>query len=89
MKTIYKNELQLLDEQIITIPFGAEILTVQTQRETPCLWFLVDPNEGRLQEIKIAIHGTGHIIHEPRFKKYLGTFQLQGGSFVGHAFEII
>lgn len=42
-KTIYKYPLDVTDVQEIKLPVGAEILTVQAQNGTLCLWALVDP----------------------------------------------
>jgi hypothetical protein len=47
MKTIWKFKLENLDTQILTLPKNAELLTVQTQSETPCLWALVSPKNQR------------------------------------------
>ena len=89
MKTIWKFELETINEQKITIPTGAELLSVQTQYGAPCLWALVDTesiNESRYFEIL----GTGHMMDNIKYnRKYIGTYQLHQGSFVGHLFEII
>jgi hypothetical protein len=70
------------------IPRGATLLAVQTQNEVPCLWALVDvsaPKECRTLEI----YGTGHTMPKDFSKRvYLGTFQLAGGRFIGHVFEV-
>ena len=42
MKRIYKYQLIVTDRQDVQLPEGAEILTIQTQVDTPCLWALVD-----------------------------------------------
>ena len=54
---VYKYELEITDEQIIRLPFAAEILTVQMQRDKCCLWALVDPRN-ELNERTICIYGT-------------------------------
>ena len=87
-KTIWKFELETTDNQTLKMPVGAEILTVQTQSDKPCLWALVDPNaekEGRF----IEIFGTGHPVGYDMGidRKYIGTYQLHGGSLVFHVFE--
>ena len=46
---------------------------------------LVDP-DAKLVDRDISIHGTGHPLpNDPG--TYIGTFQLQGGAFVFHAFD--
>lgn len=85
MKTIYKYSFSTADEVEITMPLGAEILTVQTQNETPCIWALVDPgNEPGTRHFRIF--GTGHPVNVDGF--YHGTYQLHGGRLVFHIFEI-
>ena len=87
MKTMYKYQLNVTDFQTIQMPKGAKILTVQVQSAYgPCLWALVDPTQ-ELENVKIRIAGTGHPIEED-IVKHIGTFQLQGGALVFHAFVI-
>lgn len=86
MKTIWKYELQITDEQGVEMPFGAEILTVQEQFDKPCIWCLVDCDAKKALR-KIRIVGTGHPI-EPEFEgKYVGTFQVYGAGGVFHVFD--
>ena len=87
-KTIWKFELETTDNQTIEMPVNAEILTVQTQNETPCMWALVDPTEKKEKRF-IEVFGTGHDVHYDMgvSRNYLGTYQLHGGSLVFHVFE--
>jgi len=87
-KTIWKFELETTDNQTIEMPVNAEILTVQTQNEIPCIWALVDPTETKEKRF-IEVFGTGHDIHYDMgvSRNYLGTYQLHGGSLVFHVFE--
>lgn len=86
-KTIWKYELKTTDVQQVYMPIGAEILTVQTQLERPCLWALVDP-QAEKETRGIMIYGTGHPVPtEPYPHKYIGTYQLSDGSLVFHVFE--
>ena len=95
MKTIWKFPLEVTDLQKISVPKDSTILTVQAQREVPCLWVLVDAekeSEERFirivkEERSIRIAGTGHPILE-KLSRYIGTFQLREGSFIGHVFEV-
>lgn len=88
MKTIYKYPLKVDDFQIVTMPRGAEILTVQAQREQPCIWALVDTdNDSEERHIRMA--GTGRSINSrDKLLRYIGTFQLAGGNLIFHVFEI-
>lgn len=83
---IYKYELEITDEQIIRLPFNAELLTVQMQGDKCCLWALVDPrNESN--ERTIRIYGTGQPIPNEIRLKYISTFQIPHLGLVFHAFE--
>ncbi len=83
MKTIWKFPLKVTDEQTLQIPNGAQLLTVQTQGEIPCLWALVDPNAER-KPCVVQTYGTGHPIRE--VGAYLSTYQMSGGALVFHVF---
>jgi hypothetical protein len=80
---IFKYPLRVDDRQTVQLPKGAELLTVQTQHGSPCLWALVD-EAAETESRVILMHGTGHPIS--CLGKYLGTFQLDGGNLVFHAF---
>jgi len=87
-KTIWKFELEITDKQFIRMPKGAELLSVQTQSESPCLWAFVNPN-GATEERCFEVFGTGHPIHCDIGidRKYIGTFQIRDGALVFHVFE--
>ena len=90
MKTIWKFELQSEDKQNFEMPLDAEILSVQVQNEKPCLWALVDTEE-EMETRYFEIFGTGHRVGVDMGvdRKFIGTYQLLNGSFVGHVFERI
>jgi hypothetical protein len=80
MKKIYKYRLENLSSQEIEMPVEAEILSVQTQNDIPCIWALIDPRAA-LEKVTFEIIGTGYEI--PNVidgvevdRKYVGTFQL-------------
>ena len=72
----------------LNLPEGAKILTVQEQHGGAQVWALVNPdNPTETRNFRLA--GTGHPIKEsPDTLNYIGTFQLAGGNFIGHVFEI-
>lgn len=85
MQAIWKFSLQATDAQTISMPKGAQVLTVQSQRGIPALWAIVDPDaeEG---DRTFLTYGTGQpITVSPG--EYAGTYQLQGGALVFHVFE--
>ncbi len=85
-QVIFKYPFPVSDVINLDIPKGAYILTVQVQNEIPCIWALVDP-EAPTESRGFRCFGTGHPIDvEIHNTSYIGTFQLLGGSFVGHLF---
>lgn len=89
MKTIWKYQLAVTDEQLIEMPVTPKLLSVAVQNNVPCLWAVVDPKKF-LKKYKIYIFGTGEPFpdNDPGFfnLKFIGTFMLLDGSFVGHVF---
>ena len=85
MRTIWKFELETTDEQTIPIPEGGKILTVAVQREIPCLW--VECYSGAVMVKRtFNVYGTGHPLPDNP-GKYIGSYMLHGGTFVGHVYE--
>ena len=84
---IWKYQLNVIDEQQLFLPADAKILTVQTQRGTPCLWTLVNEENTAKELRKIAIYGTGNPLPDNP-GEYIGTFQMHGGDLVFHVFEV-
>jgi len=83
---IWKWMLDIQDRQTMMMPRGAKLLGIQIQNATPCLWALCEPLAPKEPRC-IAIYGTGHLIVENP-GEYIGTFQVSGGAFVFHAFEV-
>ena len=85
MTTIYKYTLEP-GRTKLQMPQGAQVLTVQMQNGTPCLWAKVDPT--RPAELRIFdVYGTGHTMPDDPRMVYVATFQMDGGALVWHAFE--
>lgn len=89
-KVIWKYPLKVTDVQDIEIPHGSILLSVQAQDETPCLWALIYNTEAEKEIIRLRTIGTGNAISNEDFdpKDFLGTYQLGGGSFVRHVFQV-
>lgn len=83
--TIWKYEIEVTDEQYVTMPIGAEIMCVQIQRRKPVIWAMVNP-EAERKKVKLITHGTGHEVDRDRFSSYVGTYQLYEGGLVFHVF---
>ena len=85
-QAVYKYPLDISGYNEISMPIGAEILTVQIQDGKAFVWALVDINPYKNLEVrKIAVYGTGHTIHTD--VKYIGTIQMMDGKLVFHVFE--
>jgi hypothetical protein len=84
---IWKYALNVIDQQCITMPRNAKILTVQMQDDICCLWALVDETAKFTEHRNIAIYGTGNPMPDNP-GTYIATFQMHGGALVFHAFEL-
>lgn len=75
MKTIWKYTLEITDIQHVDLPEGAEVLHVDNQNESLCMWALVDPKAKPGPMRYFEIFGTGHPIKEDVgvSRKFLGT----------------
>lgn len=87
MITVYKYEL-VHNKQVIEMPNKAKILCVQVQNEKVCLWAIVDTTK-ELRQRHIVTGITGGDYSALNDLRYIGTYQLGNGSFVGHVFEEI
>lgn len=97
MRTIYKYALMTTDKQTINVPFlnnddnigvpfKDQVLKVDVQNNQIFIWCLVD-DELYKGTRTIYIYGTGHQIDDKISKEnYIGTYQLNNGSFIGHVF---
>lgn len=71
---------------VVTMPYGAQILTAQVQGNTIMLWAVVDPAEAVRSTRRFEIVGTGWSFKESD-KRYIATVQQNG--FVWHVFEVV
>ena len=71
----------------IEMPADALILNLATQYEKPCIWAQVE-TEAPLEKRRFVTLGTGHPFTNHEQARFVGTFMLHGGSFVGHVFEV-
>jgi hypothetical protein len=85
---IWKWTLRVTDQQRMWMPKGAKLLCVQTQRETPQIWALVDESAD-LEQRAFDTYGTGNPMPDGDPGQYIGTYQVNrnGVSFVFHVFE--
>ena len=72
----------------LEMPAGARIIAIQTVRDEPCLWAIVNPkNKPEIRRFHIT--GTGIPDKAAFFDNsiYVGTYQVEGGEYVFHVFE--
>ena len=81
---VWKSPLEVTDSQVLELPAGAQLLSVQVQHGSPQIWALVDPSL-YTEPRQIRIVGTGHSAAD--VGRFIDTFQVQGGSLVFHVFE--
>jgi hypothetical protein len=86
MATIYKYPLEPGRTQL-NLPRGAQVLTVQMQHGSPCLWAKVDPMQPT-EPRTFDVYGTGHQMPDDPRLLYVATFQMDGGALVWHVFEV-
>lgn len=82
---IYKYPLKIVDQQYVTMPRGARVLSIGEQRGQMQMWALVDEIAQPVSRL-VVIHGTGHPAGDVAGMEFIGTFMMDGGSLVFHAF---
>lgn len=87
MLKIHKYPLDFESGLILTMPAGAKILSVQLQRETMCVWALVDINQKDVER-QFIICGTGHSLGDNPPGEFIGTVQTMNGALVWHVFVV-
>lgn len=87
MNTIWKFPLVIEDAVVVEMPAGSRILSVQVQRDEPCLWAVVDSTAPRVKH-RILIRGTGHpLLIDMASCPFIGTFQIPSLGLVFHVFD--
>ena len=88
MRKIYKYPLNEMG-CILTLPKGAEILTVKLLGETPTVWVIVNTHTSEMEDRHICIVGDEMDVDDSM--KYITTYigRLSFGHFVRHVFEKI
>ena len=83
---IWKYELEIKDTQQLSIPSKAKMLTVETIRNSPWLFVLVNPLAEKIRRT-IRVYDTEDTIKAEDNGKYVGTYQQDNGIFVFHIFD--
>lgn len=85
MKKIFKYELEVTDNQVISIP-SDNILSVEEQNEKVVVYALVDTDTTPIK-YEFGMNGTGNpITFEIEHFAFLGTVKMYGGSLMFHVF---
>lgn len=89
MKILKYKLTTVKNKNIILMPVGAEILSIQIQGQYPCIWALVNPELEEVERV-IEVYGTGHEILPTTggIRKFITTVQFQQ-NLVLHFFELI
>lgn len=83
MRTIYKYEIEILDIQAISPPFGARFIHAGLDpQQQPCLWAEVE-TENCPEPIAVFVVGTGNPIPQ-KAVHHVGSFNQ--GPFVWHIY---
>lgn len=82
--SVWKVPFEVKDEMILHLPEGAEPLWVAVQHGRPCMWIKVRTT-APLVPRRFYVSGTGH--HVEPYWRYIGSFMLSDGAFVGHLWE--
>lgn len=86
MRLIYKYRLPICDYPVITLPKGAQILSVGEQNGGLHVWALMDDEEKDFIYKKFRIFGTGNPVVSLVDLKFINTIISRTG-FVWHVFE--
>lgn len=97
--TVYRYPIDIVGEQTIPMPRGAEILTVAKREGSTVLlgvgaheavemWALVDPDEP-MEDRRFRVAGTGHPLPDVGDLQFLDSVQIAAGQLVFHVFEIL
>jgi len=81
---VWKWPLELVEEQSLIMPKSAEVVAVQMQGSTPCIWALCD-EKAKVEQRTFAMYGTGYEMPDNP-GTYIGTFQVPGLRYVFHLF---
>lgn len=89
---IWKWTLQVCDTQTLSMPEGAQVLSVQVQGGMPQLWALIDETKPQVSRT-FSTYGTGYPLPrslgpgQHRKHAFIGTYLMEDGGLVLHVFE--
>jgi hypothetical protein len=85
---IWKFDIGVGHSSLNEIPKGAEIIHIDEQRGSVCIWAICDPKAEK-EKREFKVFGTGHTINNETLEKlvYVGSCQTKNQVFVFHVFE--
>jgi hypothetical protein len=83
MNTIYKYPIEITDEQTVSMPIGAQVLSAQMQGTQLCIWALVEVGNINCDR-RVRIFGTGNTVKLDGNWKFVDSVQER--IFVWHVF---
>lgn len=84
MQTIHKFHVPVNEIVRVSMPYDSDVLCVQMQGDTPCVWALVESGFPLVEKV-FYWRGTGHDCEDVSAESYVGTVQFSG--LVFHLFE--
>jgi len=86
-RVVHKYPLPIEAEPFIPMPLGAQVLSVQVQRDEPMVWALVDPRQTVMMRHWFWVLNTGTPVDwDPsEDSRFIGT--VQNGGFVFHVWD--
>lgn len=69
----------------LDLPVGTDILKIGQQKNNPCIWVAVDPDQKEIQVIELEMYNTGATIEG--YREHIGTVEFFEGDEVYHFFK--
>jgi len=87
-RTVWKFPIRMQARQEVLVGDNPRIVHVGEQHDQPCIWVDHDPQPEHTAKVRLAfeIVGTGHRV--PSSGKHVGTFMVDGGTFVFHVYDL-
>lgn len=88
-RIVHKQEIPIAEKFTVAMPQNAKVLKVEEQWEKVVIWYMFHPSDyENMHRHEFVMGVTGHEFNIPNDDTYVGTFMLDGGSFVGHLFHL-
>ncbi len=85
-RSIYRYKIDIANTQTLTLPKGAEILSVINHFGDVCIYAIVDTETTEREEYALQCYSTGYTIRHDDSYKFLGTVVMLDGNFIYHVF---